>query len=115
MCLTVGGDMNYSEKWEVKQELGEGGQGKVYRVFNKAVDLDLQEKIVKSGLVLEHDELGIHLAAQRKPNGNLRQRCRANGCITAYDDALAVCATDTNRAFTDPGEHGVGIGRVKPL
>lgn len=40
--------MDYSEKWEIKQELGEGGQGKVYRVSKKTVDLDLQERIVKS-------------------------------------------------------------------
>jgi len=40
--------MNYSERWEIREELGEGGQGKVYLVSNKLESLAIEEKVVQS-------------------------------------------------------------------
>ncbi len=40
--------MDYSERWEIRDELGEGGQGKVYLVSNKLKSLDIERKIVQS-------------------------------------------------------------------
>lgn len=40
--------MNYEERWNIVDELGEGGQGKVYRVSNKLSDINTQNEIITS-------------------------------------------------------------------
>jgi len=37
--------MDYSERWEIIDKLGEGGQGKVYRVYDKSIRLDVDHEI----------------------------------------------------------------------
>jgi len=46
--LFKGGIMEYSEKWEIVEELGAGGQGKVYRVLNKMGLAKAQKHIITS-------------------------------------------------------------------
>lgn len=40
--------MDYKDKWEIKDDLGEGGQGKVFLVSRKLALMDTQNKIIRS-------------------------------------------------------------------
>jgi len=39
--------MNYDDKWEIIEKIGEGGQGKVFRVFDKSIKKETDHNIVE--------------------------------------------------------------------
>jgi len=56
--------MNYNEKWEIVEKIGEGGQGKVFRVYDKSVKEETDKKIVSflnSIKVLHVDDIESNL------------------------------------------------------
>ncbi len=44
--------MDHSENWKIIEKLGEGGQGKVYRVIDKKLDLGTQAEMTDVLIIL---------------------------------------------------------------